>query len=237
METKEEISKRFEALIQKGNELLGTLGPNVYQTNTDGTTETDYDSYPYWVPKVRIPDFRGWLTSAYSFIHFVSPSNTPIVSECDRLMTDEHLKQGVPSNTLVLMLGLLKGAKDEWDNGSLGKIEYIFAGETFDNFLDHASEYHKGNKRIEASVLASAVLEDTMKKIATKNGVDADGKTLDPLIDDLVKANVFTPVKAKSIKAYAGVRNLALHAEWDKFDISDVGKLIAGTKELIENYL
>ena len=237
METKEEISKRFEALIKKGNELLGTLGPDVYQINTDGTTETDYDSYPYWVPKVRIPDFRGWLTSASNLLHFISPSDTSLIKECERLMSDEHLRQGVPSNTLVLMLGLLKGAEDEWDNGSLGKIEYMFAGLTFDNFLDHASMYHKGNKKMEAAILASAILEDTIKKIGQKNGIDTNGKTLEPLIDELVKANVFTPVKAKHIKAYVGVRNCALHAEWDKFDISDVGKLIAGTKELIENYL
>jgi len=237
METKEEITKRFEMLIKRGRELLGTLGPDVVQINTDGETEVNYDSYPYWVPKVRIPDFRAWLTSVSNFLHFISPSDTPIIRECDSLMSDGHLKQGVPSNTLVSMLGLLKGAKDEWDNGSLGKIEYIFAGETFDNFLDHATDYHKGNKKIEASILASAVLEDTVKKIAQKNRVEASGKTLDPLIDELVKANVFTPVKAKSIKASVGVRNHALHAEWDKFDISDVGKLISGTKELIENYL
>jgi len=237
METKEEINKRFETLIKKGNELLGTLGPDSYVINANGETRTDYNSYPYWVPKVRVPEFRAWLTSASSLIHFVSLPDAPLVRECDLIMTDEDLQRGMPSSVLTQICGLLIGAKDEWDNGSLGKIEYIFAGETFDNFLDHAAEYHKGNRKIEASILASAVLEDTMKKIAQKNGVSTSGKALDPLIDELVKANVFRPVKAKSVKANAGVRNLALHAEWDKFDISDVGKLIVGTKELIENYL
>jgi len=237
METKEEITKRFDVLIKKGRELLGTLGPEVLQINTDGETETNYNSYPYWVPKNRIPEFRAWLTSALNLIHVVSPPDGPLVKECDSLMAEGHLKQGVPSNILVLMLGLLGGAKDEWDHGLLRKIEYIVAGATFDDFLDHAADYHRGNKKIEASILASAVLEDTVKKIAQKNEVETSGKTLDPLVDDLVKANVVTSVKAKSIKAYAGVRNLALHAEWDKFDISDVGKLIAGIKELIENYL
>jgi uncharacterized protein YutE (UPF0331/DUF86 family) len=237
METKEEITKRFVALIKRGGELLGTLGPAIVRISLDGQKKVDMNSYTYWVPQVRIPDFLAWLTSASSLIRFISLSDAPLVKECDRLMADEDLKKGIPSKIIVYMLGLLKGAKDDWEHGLLGRIEYIVAGATFDNFLDHATEYHKGNKKVEASVLASAVLEDTMKKIATKNGVDTNGKTLDPLIDDLVKANVFTPVKAKSIKAYAGVRNLALHAEWDKFDISDVGKLIAGTKELIENYL
>lgn len=237
MEMKEEVTKRFEVLIEKGRGLLGTLGPEVVQINTYGNTEVDSESYPYWVPKVRIPEFRSWLTSAVNLIHYVSPSGAPLAQECDRLMEDDHLKQGVPSDVLVLMLGLLRGAKDDWEHGFLGRIEYIVAGATFDDFLDHAAEYRRGNKKIEASVLASAVLEDTVKKIAQKNGLETSGKTLDPLIDELVKANIFTPVKGKRVKAYAGVRNNALHAEWDKFDISDVGQLIEGTRELIENYL
>ena len=48
-------------------------------------------------------------------------------------------------------------------------------------------------------------------------------KSLDPLIDELVKNEVITPVKAKRIKGFAAVRNHALHAEWEEFDIKDVG--------------
>jgi len=237
MEMKEEVTKRFETLIDGGKQLLGTLGPEVVQIDTDGNTTVDSESYPYWVPKVRIPEFRSWLTSASNLIHFVAPPGIHLAQECDRLMNDDDLKHGVTSDVLVLMLGLLTGAKDEWDHGLLGKIEYIVAGATFDDFLDHAAEYYKGNRKIEAAVLGSAVLEDTVKKIAQKNGIQTSGKTLDPLVDELVKADVLTLVKGKRVRGYAGVRNQALHAEWDKFDISDVGQLIEGTRELIENYL
>jgi uncharacterized protein YutE (UPF0331/DUF86 family) len=237
MGTKEEVTKRFEELIVRGEGLLGTLGPEIVQLDTSGNTEANSESYPCWIPKVRIPEFRSWLTSASNLIHFVVPPETHLAKECDNLMADEHLKQGVPSNVLVLMLGVLRGAKDEWDHGLLGRIEYIVAGATFDDFLDYAAEYHKGNKTMESSVLASAVLEDTVKKIAQKNGLATEKKTLDPLIDELVKANVFTPVKAKRVRSFAGVRNHALHAEWDKFDNSDVGAMIKGIRELIEELL
>jgi uncharacterized protein YutE (UPF0331/DUF86 family) len=237
MGIKEDITKRFEELIVRGGKLLGTLGPEIVQLDTYGNTEADSESYPYWIPKVRIPEFRSWLASASNLIHFVVPPETHLAKECDSIMADEHLKQGVPSNVLVLMLGLLKGTKEEWDHGLLGRMEYIVAGATFDDFLDYADEYHKGNKKMESSVLASAVLEDTVKKIAQKNGLITEGKTLDPLIDELVKANVFTPVKAKRVRSFAGVRNHALHAEWDKFDNSDVGAMIKGIRELIEESL
>jgi uncharacterized protein YutE (UPF0331/DUF86 family) len=133
--------------------------------------------------------------------------------------------------------GLLASTREEYEHGLLGKIEYIVAAATFDDFLDHATSYHKANKKIEASVMASAVLEDTVKKIAAKAGLSVSGTSLEPLIDELVKSGTFTPVKAKRVKAFAAVRNHALHAEWDRFDIRDVGELIAGTRELLETFL
>jgi len=237
MEMKDEINNRFEELIHKGTQLLGTLGPETIGFDGHGNRQINPDGYEFWVPEKRIPEFRSWLTSASNLIYFIVSPEMPLVQECERLMEDPHLKQGVPSKKLVLMLGLLTGAKDEWEHGLLGKIEYIVAGATFDDFLDHAAEYHRGNKKVEAAVLSSAVLEDTVKKIAQKNGIQTVGKTLEPLINALVKANVLTSVKGKRVKAYAGVRNHALHAEWEKFEISDVGELINGTRELLENYL
>ena len=122
-------------------------------------------------------------------------------------------------------------------HGLLKKIEYIVVATAFDDFLDHAETFHKANMAREAGVLAAVVLEDVIKRIAEKNGVSPSGQSLEPLVDVLVKAQVFTPVKAKRIKAYVGVRNPALHAEWDKFDIRDAGDLITGTRDLIEHYL
>ncbi|GAI03064.1 unnamed protein product, partial [marine sediment metagenome] len=135
---------------------------------------------------------------------------------------------GIPSKIVLKMLGLLISAQEEWSKGMLREIEYVIAAETFDDFLDHAASYHKAGKKIEASVLASAVLEDTIKKIAVKNSMETRERSLDPLIDDLKAAGVFTPVKAKRVKAYAGIRNKADHAEWDEFDIKDVGQMIEG---------
>lgn len=237
MGMKEEVTKRFEVLIEKGRGLLGTLGPSVVQIDPYGNTEVDSDRYVYWVPQVRVPEFRSWLISASNLIRFVAPSETHLAKECDHLMADDHLKQGIPSNVLVLMLGLLIGAKDEWDHGLLGRIEYIVAGATFDDFLDYAAEYHKGNRKIESSVLASAVLEDTVEKICKKNNIEPSGKKLDDLVSELVQAGVLTQVKAKRMRSFAGVRNHALHAEWDKFNISDVGAIIKGIRELIEEFI
>ena len=219
------ITKRFKELVEGGEKLVNQIG-----LDNDGDHE-------YYVHPQNIPAYQKWLSSVLNLLHVACPRDSEYVGEADRLMKHEGMPNGIPGVVITKMKGLLESAQHEWAEGMLRKIEYIIAAETFDDFLDHATAYHKGEKTIEASVLASAVLEDTIKKIAAKNSVSATGKSLDPLIDKLVKANVFDGVKAKRAKAYAAVRDKALHAEWDKLDIRDVGPMIDGIRELIEDYL
>ena len=202
---KEKITKRFEELLDKG-ELLSKQVP------------LDSESRPhYWIPAQDIAEFQAWLFSTANLLKQVSLKDSPYQMEVDRLLANENMATGVPTDIVFKMLGLLHSAYQEWLRDFLSKLEYIVVAETFDEFLDHAKSYHAANKKIEASVLAK--------------------KTLEPLVDSLKSNDVFTAVKAKRAKAYSGLRNKALHAEWDEFDIKDVGEMIKGIEEIIEEYL
>jgi len=220
----EEIEKRFADLSLEGRRLIGSI------SRDDLGTE-------YWIDDDHIPEYQQWLGSAANLIRLIDQPNGTFTSECDRILNDPEIQTGLPSRVVLKMKGLFDSAHEEWQKGFLRKIEYIYIAEAFDDFLDHASSYHKRNKKTESSILASVVLEDTIKRITRKNGITNKGISLELLTDNLVKANVFTLVKAKRVKSFAGIRNHALHAEWDEFDIKDVGNLITGVKELIENYL
>lgn len=215
---------RFDELSQRGAKLIAGL-------------PRDENGPSYWAPEEYVPEYQAWLSSVTNLIHSIVPSGNPFIEQCYKIINHEDLKTGISARIFLRMYGLLLSVKDEWEHGLLRKIEYIVAGATFDDFLDHAAVYHKANKKTEAAVLASAVLEDAIKKIATKHNITTSGLSVEPLIEELVKMGVLTLVKSKRIKGYTGVRNHALHAEWDKFDIRDVGELIKGTKELIEEFL
>lgn len=221
---KEEFDNRFEELLSEGQKLMASLPRDEYGPE-------------YWVPEGRIAQYQRWLNSVVNLINLIDSANGTFLKECDRVMKDQDIGTGIPSLVVQKIFGLLQSAQDEWQRGFLRKIEHIVIAEAFDDFLDQASFYHKGNKKIESSVLASAVLEDTVKRIARKNGIESKGKSLEPLIDEIIKAGIFTPVKGKRIKGFSGVRNHALHAEWDDFDIKDVGELISGVRELLDTYL
>ena len=119
----------------------------------------------------------------------------------------------------------------------LKKAEYIFTATAFDDFLDHADQFHKAGKLMESSVLSSIVFEDTLRKISSKYSVSDDGDSMELIIDGLTKADAWSSITAKRIKVYAAVRNKALHAQWDDIEFRDVGDLIHGVRELLEHHL
>lgn len=217
---KELIEKRFKELTTQGAVLSR-------MTNEE----------TFWINDSHIALFQTWLSSSTNLIQMISPKQSYHYNECNKIMQHEQLNQGIPILVFQRMFGLISSAYEEWSKGILKDIHYIVAAETFDDFLDHATEYHKANKKNEAAILASSVLEDTIKKIAIKNNITTKGVSLEPLIESLISSDIFTVVKGKRIKAYAGIRNKAMHAEFDEFDIRDVGEMIKGIRELIENYL
>jgi uncharacterized protein YutE (UPF0331/DUF86 family) len=177
------------------------------------------------------------MTSAANAIQQVSPPGSFFREELGRLMANDEMKGGIPVLVIEKVLGLLQSLQLEAQAGLLTRLEDQVVATAFDDFLDHAAEYHRSGKVKEAAVLASAVLEDTVKRICSKSGVDTIGFSLEPLIDELAKRDIVTQVKAKRLKSYTAIRNHALHAEWDKLDLKDVGAQISGLRELLDEYL
>lgn len=220
---KEIISERFLNLIDEGKQLIQKIPPFEYGGG----------HLAYYVADRDREQFQAWISSVSNLIGIVAPTKSTYRDELERLLTQKEMAIGIVSRVVQRLQGLLLSAQKEWELGFLKQLIFIIAAETFDDFLDKAAEYHKANKNIEASVLASAVLEDSVKKVAIKNNVPLKGQSLELLIDELVKAEVLTSIKAKRLKAAAGVRNHALHAEWEKIDIKDTGVLIQTVRDLV----
>lgn len=217
---KEEILTHATSLLEKGKSLANNIGRHKYGTE-------------HWFSEQQIPDLQAFISSAAHLIKSSTSESDFYSKECNRIMSHSDFETGVSYPVFNRFIGHFSSFLNALEEGILSSVEYIFVSATFDDFLDHAEKFHKSNKKIEAAILASSVFEDTMRKLAEKNGVDRK-KKMDQIIDSI---DAFTPIKRKQIKAYAGVRNDALHADYDNFDIKDVGRLINGTRELIGEYL
>lgn len=213
-----QLLKRIEELLNQGQSVV-----------------RPYSDDDYWTRDVV--QAQAWMASAANTILQVAPLGSFFRAEIDRLTTDPQLSNGIPIRVLQKVQGVLRSVQTEAQNGLLAKLEYQAFATAFDDFLDHASHFHKSGKVKESAILVSTVLEDTLKRVAVKNDIDTAGLSLEPLIDELTRVGVFTPVKAKRMKSYSGVRNSALHAEWDKLDLKDIGDVIEGVRELLDSYL
>lgn len=219
-----EIEERLNHLHSQGEVYINKIG--------------HYEGRPeYWYESQYIPDIQSWILSIVNIVSLLVSTDSHYSRECMKITGSEDLGSGVPYYAVQKLTGLLKSLKEEISLGFLRKIEYMVFATAFDDFLDHAEQFHKGGKLMESGVLASIVFEDTIRKICEKNTIDQSGVSMEDLIDSLTRKGIITPVKAKRYKWLSSVRNQALHAQWDEIDLKDIGGLIKGTKEIIETHL
>lgn len=155
--------------------------------------------------------------------------------EAERIIMGSKRQGGIHRNEIQMLKGHLNALLQDIEDGLLTNIEYRISAKSFLDFFDHAKAYLKQNKKMEASVIASSVFEDTIRKIGRKNSLEFP--KLDRLIDELTKSEIITSTDMKKYKYFAGIRNEAMHANWDKFSLDDVKDLIIGVEISIEKYL
>lgn len=220
-----ELLERAKLLLERGKTLSASIGRSgEYGAN-------------YWYKNDQLPEVRAWFDSVFNLFRLITTPDMHFHEQVVEISKDNDLKHGAPYWAVQKLCGNLISIIEEIDLGLLKKAEYIFIATAFDDFLDHAEHFHKSGKKMESSVLASIVFEDTLRKISGKYNAPVNGDSIEVIIDNLTKANAWTSVKAKRIKAYAAVRNKALHAKWDEFEHRDVGELIKGVRELLEHDL
>lgn len=132
----------------------------------------------------------------------------------------------------------LKRLLEDIDDGLLASVADQASAEAFDDLLDHAESYLKDGRKDGSGILATAVFEDTVLRIARTHGVhEAESMKLDKLFTELQKLGVITGIDAKGCRLAAGVRNKALHANWNDFELPDVARTIGITRELLKEHL
>jgi uncharacterized protein YutE (UPF0331/DUF86 family) len=181
-------------------------------------------------------DCEYWFSQIITFIQKITALDRYFYDEATKIINGSKRQGGIFCQNIEMMIGFLKHLYDAIDNDLLIKMENELTAADFNKFMEHATYYYDQKRKMESSIIASAIFEDSIKKVATKNGIQ-DLSKLDSVISALQTQGIVTPTEAKKLRYYAGVRNSALHASWDEFALDDVKDLISGTSKLIENYL
>lgn len=226
-----------ESTVQRQQTMIGSIRDRVSLLIAEGRLRMPGLGEGFLIPAKQLTEWQRWFTSVANVISVSTPPDSVYCAQMNSILIHPDLQKGLPSILVRKMFGILEALASDIEAGLLNRFEYIVLGSSFDSFLDHAEDFHQAGKKQEAAVLAGVVLEDAVRRIAEKNGLKGNGPSLESLVDELVKLGVVTPVKAKRIKSYAGTRNRALHANWDAFDLADVGEMISGVREIIDHFL
>jgi uncharacterized protein YutE (UPF0331/DUF86 family) len=210
------IARRFAELVSEGEELLKA-----------------WDSHEQVKVQTR-PSLLSWLLSTVNLLEVSMPSDSRHRREAQSLLPKSN--GAIWPQELATMLGILTSAAAEWRNGLINTLELRYVSLAFEDFLEHATIYNDQGRQMEAAVLASAVLEDTIKRLCQKHNIATDDKTLDSLISSLKASRVLGKVKAERLRSFAALRNQAFHAQWAGFDKRDLGQMIEGLEEILETH-
>ncbi len=134
--------------------------------------------------------------------------------------------------------GILKALREDYERGFLTEIKTLITGEIFTDFLEMAEHLIKNEYKDPAASLIGAVLEDGLKKIATKNSVTYNKRAgIAALNDKLRDAGIYNPLVHKKVDVWREIRNKADHAEFDEYAKKDVDDMLKGVVNLLSDYL
>lgn len=212
-----------EKIIQRLDELIG-LGEDVSQTQRS-TSVIGGDDY------VDAQLSYQWATSSQNLLAKVfgkeSEHYKNFSKELDSYMSYSPAYRSV---------GILKAAKDDFENGYLFDVKQVIEADVFDDFISQATALFDSGYYQASAVIAGAVLEDGLRKLCENIEIELPDKPkLDFMNSQLAKAGIYKKLTQKKITALADIRNNAAHGKWDEFTKDDVSDAIKWIQSFMES--
>ncbi|MCY3669214.1 MAG: DUF4145 domain-containing protein [Gemmatimonadetes bacterium] len=171
----------------------------------------------------------SWATSAESLIQAVfgeeSPYHTNFASAIKSCNGYEYRVKALQE--------LFLSAKEAFEGGYVFNVELSISGEIFGDFIALAKQsLAEGHKDV-AAVLASAALEDALKRYAKVNGLDVDDATMAKVISAIKSKGLVSGASKSMLDAMLRIRNYTMHAEWEKVNEPDVNSIIGFVEQFL----
>ena len=129
--------------------------------------------------------------------------------------------------------GVLAAAKEDYEGGYVTSLQTAISGEIFGDFVALAKQSLADKHKDVAAVLACAALEDALKRYASAHGINVDNKKMRNVIKDLASKGLIVGTQKSLLDQMSNIRNLAMHAKWDKFTPADVNSVIGYVEQFL----
>lgn len=173
--------------------------------------------------------WQQWATSAQSLILAVYGEHAPHYKN----FTAEHEKCKGSENSICTLKAIFGSAKDDFEGGYVFEVDLRVSGEVFGDFIALArTALFEGNKDV-AAVLACAALEDALKRFAAVKGIDVTGKAMQDVVNALKGEGLVVGAQKTLLDAMPRIRNLAMHADWQKISEPDVNSVLGFVEQFL----
>lgn len=173
--------------------------------------------------------WEGWATSAENLILAVFGGTAPHYANFRAAYTN-CMGNEYEINKLLALFG---SAKEDFEGGYVFNVEMRISGEIFGDFVALARQSLAEGQKEVAAVLACAALEDAIKRLAQSGGIATDGKTMAELVNALKSAGLVAGAQKSLLDAMPRIRNMAMHAEWEKLTEPDVSSVLGYVEQLL----
>ncbi|MGX4585814.1 hypothetical protein [Paenibacillus chitinolyticus] len=218
MKVNEKIIARFNELIEMGQHVHNTRRSSGQRVMSDDRVDTELTSQ--------------WVTSTQNLINRVFGKDSVHILKLNKIT--EHFITYSPA---VMIMGILKAAKDDYEHDFLFDIKTLIEAEVFDDFIEQAEFLLNAGYYQPSAVIVGSVLEDSLRKLCVKHEIQLDDRPkLDKMNADLAKEGIYNKLTQKQITAYSDLRNKAAHGKWDEFNEEDVRSFITWTRSFMLTY-
>jgi len=135
------------------------------------------------------------------------------------------------------LVGILKAVRMDYSQGYLQTIQELVHADLFADFLEMAEYLLEEGYKDPAAVMVGGVLEEHLRKLAIKNGIqvmeNGKPKKADRLNSDLAGLGVHSKLDQKSVTAWLDLRNKAAHGKYNEYQHEQVMLMLHG----VQNYL
>jgi len=168
--------------------------------------------------------FYQWATSAMQLIELAFDKQSPHAKGLRAMI--EGGGGGMLDDRLKRSIGVFRAARSDFEGGFIESLEVSLSGEVLGDFLGLAkAALDEGHKDV-AAVLASAALEDALKRFAVRNGLTVDDKTMQDIVNALKGKGLVGGAQKALLDTMPKLRDYAMHANWEKFTPESVGGMI-----------
>ncbi len=137
--------------------------------------------------------------------------------------------------------GVLDGLYQDLKAGYLKSFSELIHADIFSDYIEMAEYLLEEGYKDPAAVITGSTLEEHLRKICIKNGIDIEilskgklsPKKADSLNSELARQKVYSKLEQKSVTAWLDLRNKAAHGKYDEYNDDQVKQLIIGVRNFI----